>query len=81
MTPAMVAIVAALVAGGAFALPYIPFPARSSGLSSSDRAGWVNRLFALAAAADDAGEPHVAAQARALIAALVNQQEPAKRGK
>lgn len=81
MTPAMVAIAAALVAGGAFALPYIPLPSRSAGLSSADRAGWVNRLFALAAAADEAGEAQIAAQARSLIAALVNQQEPAKKGK
>ena len=36
-----------------------------------DRAKWVNDLFALAAAADAAGEPGLAVAARALIAALV----------
>lgn len=36
-----------------------------------DRAKWVNDLFALAAAADAAGEPGVAVASRALIAALV----------
>jgi|GEM_PF-6255927 hypothetical protein len=46
-----------------------------------DRADWVNRLFGLAAAADEAGEPVVASAARALITALVTPQEPAKRGK
>lgn len=80
MTAYIVAAIAATAAAGAAAWPYIP-KARAAGISASDRAGWVNRLFSLAASADEAGESQVAAAARALIAALVNQQEATKRGK
>lgn len=45
-----------------------------------DRADWVNRLFSLAAAADESGDTSVATAARSLISALVST-EPAKRGK
>lgn len=80
MTTYMIAAAAAVAAASAAAWPYIPkFLAPS--LSPSDRAGWVNRLFSLAASADAAGEPQVAAAARSLITALVSHQEPAKKGK
>lgn len=79
MSPYWVAGVGGAAAAVALAWPYIP-KLRPSALSPSDRAWWVNRLFSLASAADEAGETLVASSARALIASLVNQQEPAKRG-
>jgi len=93
MTAENVAVLAGVIALVVFAAPHVasalgvarewvnPSSGLKPGLSPSDRAGWVNRLFSLAAASDEADEPQVAAQARALIAALVNQQEPARRGK
>ena len=80
MTAYVIAAIAAAAAAGAAVWPYIP-KARSSGISASDRAGWVNRLFSLAASADECGEAQVAAAARALIASLVSQQEASKKGK
>lgn len=80
MTPYIVAAVAAAAAALAAAWPYIP-KSRAAGISASVRAGWVNRLFSLAAAADEAGESQVASSARALISSLVSQHEVTKRGK
>lgn len=74
----LVAFAAALAALAAAVWPYIPKPG-ASGISASDRAGWVNRLFALAAAADEAGEVQIASSARSLITALVTRHEVAKR--
>jgi hypothetical protein len=88
-----IAVLAGVIALVVFAAPHVasalgvarewvnPSSGRKSSLSPSDRAGWVNRLFSLASASDEAGESQVAAQARALIDALVNRQESAKRGK
>jgi len=80
MSPYWVAIVGGVAAAAALVWPYIP-KLRAPSLSPSDRAGWVNRLFSLAASADKAGEAQVAAAARALIAALVQQQDAVKKGK
>jgi hypothetical protein len=68
-----VALVGFAVAGLAAAYPYL---ARKVGTSLPadtipDRAGWVNRLFVLAATADAAKEQDVSDAARVLIAALV----------
>lgn len=76
-----VAIVAGLAAAGAAVWPYLPAFRQSPPLSPSCRAAWVNRLFLLVAAADEAGEGHVASNARALISSLVVPQEAAKKGK
>lgn len=64
-----------VVAAGAAAWPYLPKPAQSAGISPSDRAGWVNRLFVLVGQAEASGEAAVASAARALIAALVAEKE------
>jgi hypothetical protein len=80
VTAYIVAGVAAAAALCAAVWPYIP-KARSEAEMPDDRAGWVNRLFSLAASADECGEAQVAAAARALIASLVSQQEAPKRGK
>lgn len=76
LTVATVSVVAAAVAA---VWPYVPRFRSASGLSAADRAGWVNRLFALAAIADEAGESQVAEAARQLIATLVHQQQPSSR--
>lgn len=81
MTIAILAVVALGCAGVAFAWPYIPAAAGQPVLSAKTRADWVNRLFGLAADAESAAEPAVAAAARALIAALVAEREPAKKGR
>jgi len=81
MSPYWVAAGGALAAAVAFSWPYLPRFASNSALSPPERAVWVNRLFVLAAAADEAGESQVAAAARSLIASLVSQQEVSKRGK
>lgn len=75
LTVSALAIGAAVVAA---AWPYLP-SARPGGLPASGRAGWVNRLFTLAAEADAAGEVAVSAAARALIAALVAEKELPKK--
>lgn len=77
-----VAIAAGCAAVAAAVWPYIPKFQKAAGLSASDRAAWVNRLFALAAVADEAGDAAVAEAARQLIATLVNPSQPAaKRGR
>lgn len=81
MTVAILALVALGAAGVAFAWPYVPSTPSQPGLSSRTRADWVNRLFGLAADAEAASEPAVAAASRALIAALVAEREPAKKGR
>jgi hypothetical protein len=78
MTVAIIVVVSLAASAAAFAYPYIPFSKPSSGISSSSRSVWVNRLFALTADADAAGEQAVAVAARALIDALVN---PARKGR
>jgi hypothetical protein len=80
MSPYWVAVVGGVSAAAALAWPYIP-KLRAPSLSPSDRAGWVTRLFSLAASADEAGEAQVASSARALIAALVHQPDVSKKGK
>lgn len=78
MTGLAIGIAALLVVAVAAAWPYLPsLPAVSAGLSSSERAAWVNRLFSLTESSDD---PAVTAAAKALIAALVASGEP-KKGK
>jgi hypothetical protein len=81
MTIAVLALVAIGSAGVAFAWPYIPAAAIPSGLSAKTRADWVNRLFGLASDAEVAGEHAVASASRSLIAALVAEREPAKKGR
>ncbi len=81
MTTTAVAIAAGLAAVCAAVWPYLPALRQSPPLSAPCRAAWVNRLFSLAASADEAGEAQVAAAARALIAALVQQQDAVKKGK
>lgn len=81
MSPVVLALVAGGAAAAALAWPYIRLSSGSAALSAADKAGWVNRLFVLAEAADIAGDPAVADQARALIAALVDQPAVAKKGK
>lgn len=78
MTVAIIIVVSLAASAAAFAYPYLPFAKPSSGISSASRALWVNRLFALAADSDAAGEQGVAVAARALIDALVN---PARKGR
>lgn len=70
-------IVAALVVGGtAAAWPYLlSLSRRQAGLSASDRAAWVNRLFALTESSDDAS---VTNAAKSLISALVAGNDPKK---
>jgi hypothetical protein len=80
MTLYLVAAVAFAVAAGAAAFPHLT-AARSPGVSPSDRAGWVNRLFVLAVQAEEAGETPVATAARALIAALVAEKELPKKAR
>jgi hypothetical protein len=81
MTYAVVSVVAFAAVAVAAAWPYLPQMARSAGISAAERAGWVNRLFSLASQADAEGEAQIASAARALIAALVSQQEAVKRGR
>ena len=81
MSPYWVALVGGVAAAAALVWPYIPAFKQSPPLSAPCRAAWVNRLFSLAASADEAGEAQVAAAARALIAALVQQQDAVKKGK
>jgi hypothetical protein len=77
-----IALAATAAALSAAAWPYIPKLRKAAGLSPSDRASWVNRLFALAAVADEAGDAAVAEASRELIATLVNHTQPAsKRGR
>lgn len=76
-----VAIVAGLAAACAAVWPYIPSARKDPPLSPPCRAAWVNRLFLLVDAADQAGEGQVASCARALISSLVVPQEAARRGK
>lgn len=77
-----VAITSGLVAAAAAAWPYLPKFQASTVLSASDRAGWVNRLFALVSVAEESGDSAVAEAARQLISTLVNpSQPPAKRGR
>lgn len=75
------ALVALTVAVVAVAWPYIPRLRSAQGLSASDRASWVNRLFALVSVAEESGETQVAEAARQLIATLVHQQPSGKRGR
>jgi len=75
-----IAVVAFLAVACAIAWPHLHW-ARSAGISASDRAGWVNRLFVLAALADAEGQAEVAAAARALIAALVGNEQKVTRGR
>lgn len=71
-----------VAAAAAAVMPYLPKPSPAvTGLSSSARADWVNRLFSLASQADAAGEASVAAAARTLIAALVAEKELPKRSR
>lgn len=81
MTIAILAFLALGSAGVALAWPYVPSIPGKAGLSARVRADWVNRLFGLAADAESAAEPAVAAASRALIAALVAEREPAKKGR
>jgi hypothetical protein len=80
MTATAVAIVAGLAAAVAAVWPYMP-SFQSAPLSPGCRAAWVNRLFLLVDAADNAGEAQVADNARSLISALVVPQEAAKRAR
>lgn len=75
-----VAIVAGLAAAVAGVWPYLP-KFGGSPLSASDRAAWVNRLFLLVESAEQAGEGHVAVNARALISSLVVPQEAPKKAR
>lgn len=77
-----VSVAGFVAAAAAAVLPYLPKPSPSAAvLSSATRADWVNRLFALAAQADAAGEVAVASSARTLIAALVAEKELPKRSR
>ena len=80
MTTTAITIVSFVAAAAAAVWPYLPTPSKPTGLAANDRAGWVNRLFELAAQADESGEAQVAGAARALIAALVAQQPSTRRG-
>lgn len=75
-----VAIIGGLAAAVAGVWPYLP-KVGGSPLSPSDRAAWVNRLFLLVDAAEQAGEGQVAANARALISSLVVPQEAPKKAR
>lgn len=76
-----VAILGGVAAAAAAAVwPYLP-KIGSNTLSPAERAAWVNRLFLLVDAAEQAGEAQVAANARALISSLVVPQEAPKRGR
>jgi hypothetical protein len=81
MVSTVVSAVGFLAAAAAAVLPYLPKPAPADGVSPGDRAGWVNRLFVLAAQADSTGEPAIAAAARSLIAALVAEKELPRKGR
>lgn len=87
MTPASFALAGLALAAAAALWPLaLSFIGRrqepeSGDISPSKRAEWVNRLFALAAEADAAGEGGVASASRSLITALISHQEATKRGK
>lgn len=81
MLSTVVSVVGFLAAAAAALTPYLPKPAPSEGVTPADRAGWVNRLFVLAAQADGTGEPAIAAAARSLIAALVAEKELPRKGR
>lgn len=75
----------AVVSAAAFAVvliaagwPYLRLPA-SPGLTATKRADWVNRLFVLAAQADEAGQAEVASAARGLTSALIGSDRKATR--
>lgn len=76
-----IAIGSAAAALAAAAWPYVSKLVLSPSLSPSERAGWVNRLFALVGVAEEAGEPQVAEAARQLIATLVHPQPTSRRSK
>jgi hypothetical protein len=77
MTNALVIVGSLAIVVVAAAWPSLPsFRFRPAGLTSGDRAAWVNRLFSLTATSDD---PAVTAAAKALIAALVANET--KKGK
>lgn len=71
----VVATVAGIAAAVAAVWPYIPAVKVSAGLTPSERAAWVNRLFLLVEAAEKAGEEQVVANGRALISSLVVPQD------
>jgi hypothetical protein len=75
-----IAAVAFAVAAGAALLPSL-VKDNAPGISGRDRAWWVNRLFALAVQADEAGDSAVAAAGRSLISALVAEKELPKKGR
>lgn len=73
-TELAVSVGAFLSVGVAALWPYLPkLPVPQNNVASS-RSKWVNELFALVAEAESAGQPEIAAAARALIAALVAQK-------
>jgi|688.fasta_scaffold51142_7 hypothetical protein len=74
-----VAIVAGVAAAAAAVWPYLSALRQDPPLSPKCRAAWVNRLFLLVEAAEQAGESQVAANARDLISSLVVPQEAPKR--
>lgn len=87
MTPASVALIGLVLAAAAALWPLaLSFAGGRAQPESGDippakRAEWVNRLFALAAEADAAGEAGVASASRSLITALISHQDASKRGK